>query len=105
MHSLAVQRTLGGVLAVFGIALIVVASQWSKIRPVSAYWSTDKAAEYTEAQTGLHELMHNQPSSKNAADVAAFAKAKERFNKISSELAAAQSSRESSHAAFLISGI
>jgi hypothetical protein len=89
-------------LVLAGFILLGVGMAWPRIMPSSAYWGPDQAKEYNTAKFELHEKSHHHTPSKAHDDE--FARAQERFNKISRELERAQGSRHFTGTLFTITG-
>jgi hypothetical protein len=90
-------------LIVAGLCLLVAGSQWSRLRPVSAYWSADQAAEYTAAHADLHaEGHHFRSDAETAKEIKA---ARERVQKIDQELEQARTSRSRGGTLLIVAGL
>jgi hypothetical protein len=80
-------------MVLLGLVLVVLGSQWNRLRPATSYWGDKQAAEYSEAQVALHTQSHEHVKNGDATNSPAFVAAKERFDKIKAELEGARSSR------------
>jgi hypothetical protein len=68
---------------------------WSSVSPSSAYWGSEQADEYVQAQADLHAKTHASKHRGEGFDQRQFADARERFDKIRSQLEGARNARAS----------
>jgi hypothetical protein len=99
------QRILVPTMLLLGLVLLILGSQWNRVRPVSAYWTEEQADEYSKAQVELHSLSHEHSTSDPHAPSPAFNAAKERFAKISGDLAHAQKVQNRTGTIFVAAGL
>ena len=97
------RQLLESLVIVVGLCLVVLGSQWSRAMPSAAYWSDEKAAEFTDAQADLHSKIdqHGDGQSHERELEAA----KERFLSISGELERARNSRNYTGTALEVIGV
>src|SRR5688572_14978485 len=88
-------------LVIVGICLLGLGLAWNRLMPSSAYWSPEQAKEYSDAQIEAHAKSH-QHGHDAEKDMAV---ARERFSKISQQLADARGSRRRTGKLFLVAGV
>ena len=86
-------------LILIGICLLMLGTAWNQIVPSSAYWTAEKAEEFSAAQTELHAHLDDGPNHDQK-----LSRAKDRFIKIRDELEGARGTRSRMKTAITILG-
>jgi hypothetical protein len=76
-----------------GLGLMLGGLIWSTTASPSSVWSPEQAAEYQAAGEALHAA-RSRPASSDEAEDSELAAAQQRFGRIETELAAAQTGRD-----------
>jgi hypothetical protein len=71
-----------------GLCLLILGAAWNQVVPSSAYWTPEKAEEFSAAQTDLHSHLDHSANHEHA-----YSAAKDRFIKIRDELESARGTR------------
>jgi len=86
-------------LILVGICLLLLGTAWNQVVPSSAYWTTEKAEEFSAAQTELHAHLDDGANHEQQNSAA-----RDRFIKIRDELESAHGTRSRIKTAITIFG-
>src|SRR6478752_6781857 len=98
------QRFLIPSMLLAGLLLVGVGMSWNHVRPASAYWTNEQAAEYTAAQSALHGMVHNH-GNVDEAHSTDYVAAKDRYTKIAGQLESARKAQSRTGTVFIALGI